>query len=336
MIKLAIDLGSSLTKIYRADANNGIALFEPSCVAITGEDEKICAIGKEAKKLLGRTTGGMHIVYPIYEGMIADGDLAARMLKEFIARAELSSSVRRSETVFAVPCGILDEQLLEYKQLAKDCGFKKTHFVEIPYLAVYGSGIALSDERPVFTIDIGAGVTNIAVVSSSGMNAGISINVGGNAMDYSIAECVAGVKGLNIGTLTSERIKNEIGTLSENARGTTIAEGSSAQNYMPASVSVHAQEIVSCMRMYIDKVIEYAQLVLNQLPAEVAADIHRSGVLLSGGVSKLPHLKEYFERCLRMPVVIADSPHFAVARGGGVVLRDKKLLSRIELLLDEE
>ena len=124
MMKLAIDLGSSVTKIYRADSNNGIALFEPSCVAITGDEEKICAIGKEAKKLLGRTTGGMHIVYPIYEGMIADADLAARMLKEFIVRAEISS-VRRSETVFAVPCGIGALQLHEYKELATRCGFKR-------------------------------------------------------------------------------------------------------------------------------------------------------------------------------------------------------------------
>lgn len=334
MIKLAIDLGSSVTKIYRADANNGIALFEPSCVAITGEEETVCAIGKEAKKLLGKTTGGTHIVYPIYEGIIVHKELAVKMLKEFIARAELLPYVRRSETVFSVPCGINDEQLADYMALAKECGFKKAHFIEVPYLAVYGSGIVLSDEYPVFTMDMGAGVTNIAVVSSNGMNAGISINVGGNAMDLSIADCVAEVKGLNIGTLTSERIKNEIGSLSENARGTTIAEGSSVQTYMPASASVHAQEIVGSIRMYIDKVIEYAQLVLNQLPAEVAADVHRSGVLLTGGIMKLPYLREYIEMQLQMPATVADAPHFAVARGGGVVLREKKLLSKIELSIE--
>ncbi len=331
MIKLAIDLGSSVTKIYRADANNGIALFEPSCVAITGEEEAVCAIGKEAKKLLGKTTGDTHIVYPIYEGVIVHKELAVKMLKEFITRAELLPYVRRSETVFSVPCGISDEQLADYQTLAKECGFKKAHFIEVPYLAVYGSGIVLSDEYPVFTIDMGAGVTNIAVVSSNGMNAGISINVGGNAMDLSIADCVAEVKGLNIGTLTSERIKNEIGSLSENARGTTIAEGSSVQTYMPASASVHAQEIVGSIRMYIDKVIEYAQLVLNQLPAEVAADVHRGGVLLTGGIMRLPYLREYIEMQLQMPATVADAPHFAVARGGGVVLREKKLLSKIEL-----
>jgi len=335
MMKLAIDLGSSLTKIYRADANNGIALFEPSCVAITGEDEKICAIGKEAKRLLGKTTGGTHIVYPIYEGTVVDERLAVKMLKEFIARAELSSFVRRSETVFAVPCGIDETTLQGYQDLATACGFRKAHFVEVPYLAVFGSGIALTEEHPVFTIDIGAGMTNIAVVSLGGMNAGISINVGGNAMDLSIADRVANTKGLNIGTLTSERIKNEIGSLSENARGTTIAEGSSAENYMPASVSVHAQEIAPCIRIYIDKVLEYAQLVLNQLSAEVAADVHRSGLLLTGGIARMPALKEYIESRLGMPVALADSPHFATARGGGVALRDRKLLAKIELRIEK-
>ena len=334
-MKLAIDLGSSETKIYRADANNGIALFEPSCVAISGEDESVCAIGKDAKKRLGRTTGDTHIIYPIYEGSVADRALAVTMLKKFIARAELSKYVRRSETVFAVPCGITDERLWDYKELATECGFKKVHFVEAPYLAVYGSGIILSDDRPVFTIDVGAGVTNIAVVTSGGMNAGISINVGGNAIDYSIAECIANVKGINIGTLTSERIKNEIGSLSDLAKGTTIVEGSSVSTCMPTATTVRSGEITTCVRMYIDKILEYAQLVLNQLPAEVAADIHRSGVLLTGGLAKISHIKEYFYDKLKMPITVADAPRFAVARGGGVALRDKKLLSRIELILDD-
>ena len=239
MIKLAIDLGSAVTKIYRADANNGIALFEPSCVAVTAEDEKVTAIGREAKKILGKTTGQRDIVYPVYEGTVANAELAVKMLREFIARAELAASVRRCETVFAVPCGIADAELYEYQQLASKCGFKRVHFVEAPYLAVFGSGIALSDEHPVFTIDMGACMTNIAVVSLSGMNAGISINVGGNAMDASIMDMIAEEKGLNIGTLTSERIKNEIGSLSENARGTTIAEGSSTQTLSHAGPLPH-------------------------------------------------------------------------------------------------
>lgn len=335
MIKLAIDLGSSVTKIYRADANNGVALFEPSCVAVTGEDEKVVAIGKEAKKVLGKTTGETDVVYPVYEGAIAQHELAVKMLKEFLRRAELSSSVRRSETVFAVPCGIGALQLHEYKELANRCGFKRIHFVETPYLSVYGSGVTLTDEHPVFTMDIGASVTNIAVVSAGGMNAGISINVGGNAMDLSIWDMLATEKGLHIGTLTSERIKNEIGSLSENARGTTIAEGISTETYMPSSVSVRAQEIAPCIRVYVDKIIEYAKLVLNQLHPEVGADVHRNGVLLTGGLMKIPGLREYIERQLGMPAAVAESPHFAAVRGGGVLLRDKSLLQKIELKIED-
>ena len=335
MIKLAIDLGSSVTKIYRVDSNNGIALFEPSCVAIKGEEETVCAIGKDAKRLLGKTVGDMDIVYPIHEGTIVDHELAVKMLKEFISRAELSSYVRRGETVFSVPCGIGFEQLAAYKALAAACGFKRAHFVEVPYLSVFGSGITLSEERSIFTIDIGAGVTNIAVVSLGGMSAGFSINVGGNAMDYSIAEIVEKDKGLKIGTLTSENIKKEVGSFSENARGTTIAEGSSTDTCMPASVSVKAEDVSACLRAYIDKVIEYAQIVLNRLPAEVSADIHRTGVLLSGGVMKMPYLKEYIEKKLNMSASMSDAPHFAVVRGGGAVLRDKKLLPKIELILEE-
>ena len=334
-MKLAMDLGSSVTKIYRADVNNGIVLFEPSCVAVEGEDEKVFAVGKDAKKQLGRTTGNARVIYPIYEGTVADHELAVKMLKEFVTRAELSKYVRRSETVFAVPCGVSGEALWQYKELASACGFKRMHFVEVPYLAVYGSGIALTGDRPVFTIDIGAGTTNIAVVSLSGMNAGISINVGGNAMDYSILEYMKNSKGLNVGTLTSERIKNEIGSLSEHAKNSTLAEGSSVENFMPAAASVKSQEIFTCIRMYIDKVIEYAQLVLNQLPAEVSADVHRSGVLLTGGVTKLPYVKEYFEEKLKISPMVAEAPNFAVVRGGGVVLRDKKLLAKIELSFDD-
>jgi rod shape-determining protein MreB len=329
MIKLAIDLGSSVTKIYRADANNGVALFEPSCVAVTGEDEKVVAIGKEAKKVLGKTTGETDVVYPVYEGAIAQHELAVKMLKEFLRRAELSSSVRRSETVFAVPCGIGALQLHEYKELATRCGFKRIHFVETPYLAVYGSGVTLTDEHPVFTMDIGASVTNIAVVSAGGMNAGISINVGGNAMDLSIWDMLATEKGLHIGTLTSERIKNEIGSLSENARGTTIAEGISTETYMPSSVSVRAQEIAPCIRVYVDKIIEYAGDVLRTLPAEVSANVHRNGVFLSGGMMKLPGLPQYIGAKLEMRYHLCEEPQFATVLGGGAVVQDKVLLAQL-------
>ena len=326
MIKLAIDLGSSVTKIYRADASNGIVLAEPSCVAISGEERTIKAIGKDAKKLIGKTTELTHIVYPVYEGEIVDARLAAVMLKEFLTRVGINPLLKRSETVFSVPCGVSGSALEAYADLAKECGLKKVRFVEAPYLAALGADVALGEETPVFCLEVGGGVTNVAVVSSAGMIAGLSMNIGGNNMDANIIQKLASVKGLS-----AERIKNEIGSLSPGARGTTVAEGSSVQTYRPSSVSVQAAEIADCIRVYIDKILEYSTLVLNRLPAEVAAEVNQNGIFLSGGVMKIPFVAEYISRKMEMRAHICEEPQFAVARGGGAVVRDKKLLEKVAI-----
>ena len=335
MIKLSIDLGSTMTKIYRADASNGIVLAEPSCVAVTGEEHTVRAVGKDAKKLLGKTTEWTDVVYPIYEGKIVDKKLAAEMLKEFLSRVGLGFAMKRAETVFSVPCGISDSQLADYMELAEECGLKKAHFIEVPYLAALGADVSFAEERPVFCIDVGGGVANVAAVSSGGMIAGLSMNLGGNNMDMNIIDKISKTRGLNIGLLTAERIKNEIGSLSQNARGTTVAEGSSVSTDLPASVSVQALEIADCIRVYIDKILEYSLLVLNKLPAEVAADIHQSGIYLSGGVMKVPYLAEYVSKKVEMAAHACKDPQFAVANGGGIALRDKKLLAKLERTLQE-
>lgn len=331
MIKLAIDLGSSVTKIYRADATNGIVLAEPSCVAVSGEEHEIRAIGKDAKKLIGKTTELTHIVYPVYEGEIVDARLAAAMLKEFLAKVGIHPMLKRSETVFSVPCGASESVLESYADLAKECGLKKVRFVEAPYLAALGADALLGEDTPVFCLDVGGGVANVAVVSSAGMIAGLSMNIGGNNMDATIIHQLAKEKGLNVGFLSAERIKNEIGSLSPGARGTTVAEGSSVQTYRPSSVSVSAAEIADCIRVYVDKVLEYSSLVLNRLPAEVAAEVNQNGIFLSGGVMKIPYIADYIARKMEMRAHICEEPQFAVVRGGGAVVRDKKLLEKVAL-----
>lgn len=329
MIKLAIDLGSSVTKIYRADATNGIVLAEPSCVAVSGEEHEIRAIGKDAKKLIGKTTELTHIVYPVYEGEIVDARLAAAMLKEFLSKVGIHPTLKRSEAVFAVPCGASESVLEAYADLAKECGLKKVRFVEAPYLAALGADALLDEGTPVFCLDVGGGVTNVAVVSAAGMIAGLSMNVGGNNMDATIIHQLAKDKGLNVGFLSAERIKNEIGSLSPGARGTTVAEGSSVQTYRPSSVSVSAAEIADCIRVYVDKILEYSSLVLNRLPAEVAAEVNQNGIFLSGGVMKIPYIADYIARKMEMRAHVCEEPQFAVARGGGAVVRDKKLLEKV-------
>ena len=335
MIKLAIDLGSSMTKIYRADTGNGIVLVEPSCVAVCGEEQEIKAIGKDAKKLIGKTAEYTNIVFPVYEGEIVDGRLAAAMLKEFLNRIGVAHvGLKRSQVVFNVPCGASEETLSAYAALAEECGLKKVYFVETPYLAAIGGDAVLSDSNPVFCIDIGGGVANIAVVSLDGIIAGLSMNIGGNNMDAGIISRMMRAKGLHIGALTAERIKTEIGSLSANARGSTVAVGSSVSSYHPASANVTAAEISDCISAYVDKILEYASMVLKKLPAEVAATVNQNGIFLSGGVMKIPFLAEYISRRLDMRIHVCEEPQFAAILGGGAVVRDKKLAARLGVFED--
>ena len=330
MIKLAIDLGSSVTKIYRADAGSGVVLAEPSCVAVSGVNREIKAIGKDAKKLVGKTAEFTEIVFPVYEGEIVDMRLAEAMLKEFLSRIGIRPSVlKRSFTVFSVPCGASAKLREDYAALAEECGLKRLCFVEAPFLAALGADAVLSVANPVFCLDIGGGVTNAAVLSLDGIIAGLSMNVGGNNMDANIIDRIEACKGLHIGALTAERVKNEIGSLAVGARGATVVEGSLVSAMRPGSVSVQASEIEPCIRIYIDKILEYASLVLQKLPAEVAAAVNGNGVYLSGGVVKLSFVPEYIAKKLDMRIHVCDEPQFAVVTGGGAAVRDERILGRI-------
>jgi rod shape-determining protein MreB len=328
MIKLAIDMGSSMTKIYRADTNSGVVLAEPSCVAVvTGEQIK--AIGKEAKSLIGKTAEFTSIVYPVYEGEIVNMRLAEAMLKEFLSRIDVkASALRRAQVLFSVPCGISERALADYMALTEECGLKKVWFVEQPYLTALGAGAIISDTDPVFCLDIGGGVSNAAVISADGIISGISMNIGGNNMDANIISRIATNSELLVGALTAEKIKNEICSLSSSALGTVVAEGSSTKTCQPAAVPVQAADLTDCVRVYVNKVVEYAVEVLRTLPAEVAATVNRNGVLLSGGIMKIPYVPQYIGTMLGMRYRLSEEPQFSTVLGGGVLLRDKVLLNR--------
>lgn len=335
MWKLAIDLGSSTTKIYRADTSSGIVLAEPSCVAVSADGE-VKAIGKEAKNLTGKTAEYTSIVYPVYEGEIVDLRLAAIMLKAFLKRIGVKqSALSRAQILLSVPCGIRERTLGDYAALTEECGLKKVFFVEQPYLAAMGADLILTHTDPVFCIDVGGGVTNVAVVSADGIIAGLSMSIGGNNMDANILSRVAKTNGLRIGALTAERIKNEVGSLAASARGTIVAEGSSVETYRPAAASVQASDITDCIKIYVDKILEYAGAVLRKLPAEVAATVNRNGVFLSGGVMNIPHLPQYIGRSLDMRYHVCEEPQYATVLGGGDMLRDKQLLRTFAKNIDE-
>ena len=326
MLKLAIDFGTAVTKIYRL--GSGIVLAEATCVTVQRETGEIRAFGNEAKRLLGKTGDMTDVCFPVYEGEVVSEQLAAALLEYFIRKIGKSGSV---EALFCVPCGYKPESRDKIYKVAKAAGISRVHFAETPFLSALGQDVPLSDSNPVFAIDIGAGVTSIAAFSLDGMIAGVSMNVGGNNMDIHIIDHVADQMGLKIGSLTSEKLKNSVGSLIPDDNQGSIVNGRDIVTGKPRAATVTSSEIEFPVRIYIDKIIEYAELVLKELPAEVSAAVGKNGLYLSGGVANLPGIADYFEERLQMEVHLSSDPQTAVVLGGGRAIGNAQLLRRIRL-----
>ncbi len=327
MLKLAIDFGTSMTKIYKI--GSGIVLGEATCVTVQKETGEIRAFGNEAKRLLGKTAELTEVCFPVYEGEIVNERYAAALLEYFLGKV-----VRRTfavEVLFCVPCAASAELREQYCRVAKSVGLSRVRFAETPYLAALGQDVPLSESNPVFALDLGAGKTSAAVFSLDGIIAGLTMNVGGNNMDVHIIDHIAELYNLKIGAQTSERLKNTVGSLIESDNQSAIVNGRDITTGKPRSVSVSSADIAFPIRIYVDKIAEYAELVLRKLPAEVSAAMVKNGVFLAGGVCKLPGFADYMAQKLQMEAHVMDEPQMSVVLGGGRAIGNSALLSRIEM-----
>ena len=205
MIKLAIDLGSSVTKIFKI--GSGVVLAESTCIAVSTSSGMVKAIGEEAKLLIGKTAEFTTIVFPVFEADIVNEEMAAVMLTYFLSKIGVTRSrARKAEALFSVPCGAQDELLEKYRRLAAACGIGSVCFVEVPFLSALGQNMPLSETEPVFIVDMGGGSTNIAAFSLDGVIAGIGLNIGGGNIDSQIIDCIAQDFGLKIGLQTREKL----------------------------------------------------------------------------------------------------------------------------------
>ncbi len=327
MLKLAIDFGTSVTKIYKL--GSGIVLAEATCVTVQKDTGEIRAFGNEAKRLLGKTAEQTDVCFPVYEGEIVSERLAGALLEFFLRKVvKRGTSV---EALFCVPCGYKVESREKVYRVAKAAGIGRVNFAETPFLSVLGQDVPLSESNPVFAIDIGAGVTSIAAFSLDGIIAGLSMNVGGSNMDVHIIDHIAETFSLKIGSLTSEKLKNTVGSLIEDDNQSTIINGRDLKSGRPRSVSVSSADIVFPIKVYVDKIAEYADLVLKKLPAEVSAAMLKNGLYLSGGVCNIAGLAEYMSRKLQMEAHLSGDPQMAVVLGGGRAVGNAALLRRIRL-----
>lgn len=326
--KLAIDLDSSYTNIYMV--GGGVVLSEPTVCAVSTDDKsEVKAIGIEAKKLIGKTAKNTKTVFPVFEGEIVNEKVAAGMLKEFLGKIGVRGSLMGLQAVMSVPCGITGDMIDKYKKVAKSCGISKVDFVEAPLLSALGQRIPLNDATPCFIIDMAGGTTNIAAVTLDGVIAGISVNFGANKISTDIIDHMADAYGLQIGFLTAERLKTEIGSLDKNDGLATAVNGRDVKTGEPRAVSVKAMDIYQSVIKYFDKVAELAIAVLKKLPPEVSAEIRRSGIYVSGVASSIYGLDKYYTDKFGMKINVADNGLMSVVLGGGVVVGNKDLLKKL-------
>lgn len=333
MIKVVVDFGSSMTKIYMPGC--GVVLSEATCIAVeeyAGGAEKlgIKAYGDKAKALSGRAAINTHIVNPVFEGDIVHENLAAHLLSYFLEKIEITPrKARRTELLFILPCGVRNDVKAKYKRMAAECGIGFVYFTLTPIAAVLGHSFSLSESTPVFSLDIGHSLTNIAAFSQDGVIAGLNVNLGGGNIDAHIIDMLAESYDMRVGGLTAERLKNTVGSLLEDDNKMTVVDGREISSGAPASIAVNSGQIYGIITTYIDKVCEYVQLVIAKLPAEVASGVMRGGMYLSGGLMKLDGLAEYIGKKLNIHVNMPEEPQFASVIGGGMIIAEEELCLRL-------
>ncbi len=328
--KLAIDFDSVYTNIYML--GSGLVLCEPTVAAVSQDDKKeVKAVGDEAKKLIGKTSKNTKIVFPVFEGEIVNEKVATGLLSKFFEKIEVKNGIFGCQILFSVPCGVTADMIEKYKKVAKNCGASKTFFVEAPLLSALGQRIPLNDATPCFIIDMAGGVTNIGAVSLDGIIAGISVNFGANKVSTDIIDYLAENYGIQIGLLTAERLKKEIGSLDEFDALTSIVNGRDVKTGAPKSISIKAKDILEPVKKYYDKVSELALSLLKKLPPEVSAEIRHAGVYVSGLGANVYGLEKYYSNIFDMQINVSESATSSVALGGGVALGDGELLKKIAL-----
>ncbi|MDE2311875.1 MAG: rod shape-determining protein [Patescibacteria group bacterium] len=317
--KIGIDLGTANTLVYLP--KKGIIINEPTVVAIALDDNKVLAVGQEAKEMLGRTPETIVASRPMKDGVIADYRVTEAMLRYFINKALGNIRFFRPEVMISVPGGITSTERRAVTDAAVAAGAKNAYVIKETVAAAIGAGIPIAEARGNLIIDIGGGTTDVAVLSLGGIVNSTSVRVAGNRLDQSITEFVRKKHGIAIGDRTAEEIKINIGSalaLPEEemmqVRGRDMISG------LPKTVTVSTNQVVEAI---VDELVEIARAVktvLQDTPPELASDIIDKGMIMPGGTALLRNLDHYVAQSVGVPCFVAEQPLLCVARGTGVAL----------------
>lgn len=325
---MAIDLGTSSTLVYVL--GKGIVLNEPSVVAIEKNSNTILAVGGEAKRMVGRTPGNIVAIRPMKEGVIADFEMAERMLRYFITKVHHRSTFVRPRIIIGVPSRITQVEQRAVKESAELAGAREVYLIEEPVAAAIGAGLPITEPSGNMVVDIGGGTTDIAVISLGGIVYSESVKVAGDQMDSAIINHMKREYSLLIGEHMAERVKFEIGSaypLPEKAQ--MMVKGRDLISGIPRTIVVEDTEIREALQESISTIVSALKVALENTPPELAGDIIDRGIVLTGGGSLLKGLDARLRDETALPIVTVDDPLTSVVLGVGKTLEELSLLRNV-------
>ncbi len=317
--KLGIDLGTANTLVFLP--GKGIVLNEPSVVAVSEVDNRILAVGIEAKHMIGRTPDNIIAYRPMKDGVIADYRVTEAMLRYFIGKALGKFNFIKPEVMVSVPAGVTSTERRAVIEAAMRAGAKNAYVVKEPILAAIGAGIPIHEPVGHMIVDIGGGTTDVAVISLGGIVASKSVKVAGNRTDAAIADYIKKTFNLSIGDKTAEDIKINIGSaVPMEEELAMVIKGRDFLSGLPRSVEIKTNEIVKAISGELREMIRAIKDVLQDTPPELSADIIDQGIIMTGGSSQLRNFPELVFRRIGVKAVLANDALFCVAKGTGVAL----------------
>jgi rod shape-determining protein MreB and related proteins len=330
---LAIDLGTANTLVYVK--GKGIVLSEPSVVAVRKDAKgynRILAVGKEAKMMLGRTPGNIVAIRPMKDGVIADFEVTEAMLRHFIRKVHNRRTLIRPRIIICVPSGITQVEKRAVRESAESAGAREVYLIEEPMAAAIGAGLPITEPTSNMVVDIGGGTTEVAVISLAGIVFSKSVRVGGDKIDEAILQYVKRKYNLLIGERTAEVIKTTIATAYPQDEPESIeVKGRDLVSGIPKTLTIDSEEVRIAISEQIDTIIEVVKVALEQTPPELAADIVDRGIFLTGGGALLKNLDVLLREETGLPITIADDPLSAVVLGSGKTLESLELLKEVSI-----
>jgi len=325
--KIGIDLGTANTLVFVP--KKGIVINEPSVVAVDINNNKILAVGNEAKEMIGRTPETIVAYRPLKDGVIADYKVTEAMIRYFVNKVSPKIRFIRPDILISIPAGITSTEKRAVIEAANNAGAKNAYVVKEPVLAAIGAGIPINNPSGNMIIDIGGGTSEVAIISLGGVVAAYSARVGGDRFDNAIANYIKKRHGLAIGERTAEDIKKAIGgAMPQINEKYAEIRGRDLMGGLPKTVKISSNEVAEALQDELKEVIEAIKQVLQETPPELAADVMDKGMVLSGGGALLRNLDQYIVQMTGVPCYVAEDALLCVAKGTGIALDNLDLYKK--------